>query len=60
MYKRQILDGLFTAAVEATEEAVLSALWTAATTTGREGRVAEALPHVVVLELLRSHGRLGG
>ncbi len=57
---RSSLDGLFTAAVEATEEAVLSALWTAETTSGREGRVAEALPHDVVLELLRSHGRLGG
>ena len=57
---RAILDGLFQAAVEATEEAVLSALWTAETTVGREGRVADALPHDAVLELLRGHGRLGG
>jgi D-aminopeptidase len=57
---RAILDGLFQAAVEATEEAVLSALWTAETTVGREGRVADALPHDEVLELLRGHGRLGG
>ncbi|MBN1528703.1 MAG: P1 family peptidase [Thermoleophilaceae bacterium] len=55
---RSSLDGLFQAAVEATEEAVLCALWTAETTTGRNGRVAEALPHERVLELLRSHGRL--
>ena len=53
------LDPLFEAAVDATEEAVLNALWHAETTTGREGRVAEALPHDDVLELLRTHGRLG-
>lgn len=53
------LDLLFAAAVDATEEAVLNALWTATDTTGREGRVVPALPHEAVLELLREHGRLG-
>ena len=38
---------------------MLSALWTAETMVGRAGRVAEALPHDAVLDLLRSHGRLG-
>jgi D-aminopeptidase len=57
---RSSLSGLFQAAVEATEEAVLSALWTAETTVGREGRTSDALPHDAVLELLRSHGALGG
>jgi D-aminopeptidase len=46
------LDSLFQAAVDATEEAVLNALWCAETTSGREGRTVEALPHEPVLELL--------
>jgi D-aminopeptidase len=46
------LDPLFAAAVEATEEAVLNALWTATDTTGRDGRVVRALPHEEVLDLL--------
>ena len=53
-----LLDGLFAATVEATEEAVLNALWAAVNTMGREGRVVHALPHEPVLELLERHGRL--
>jgi D-aminopeptidase len=52
------LDALFAAAVDATEEAVINALWHAETTTGREGRVVPRLPHDAVLDLLRAHGRL--
>lgn len=52
------MDPLFTATVDATEEAVLNCLWSAKTTSGREGRTIEALPHDEVLELLESHGRL--
>ncbi len=52
------LDHLFAAAVDATEEAVLNALWAATDTTGRDGRLVPALPHDPVLELLRRHGRL--
>jgi D-aminopeptidase len=52
------LNPLFTATVEATEEAVLNALWHAETTTGRDGRVVDRLPHEPVLELLERHGRL--
>ena len=54
------LNGLFTATVDATEEAVVNCLWAAETTTGREGRTVERLPHEPVLDLLRAHGRLGG
>ena len=54
------LDPLFSAAVEATEEAVLNALWRAERTEGREGIVAERLPHEELLELLSEHGRLAG
>jgi D-aminopeptidase len=54
------LDPLFLATVDATEEAVLNALWAAETTSGRDGRVFERLPHEPVLELLARQGRLGG
>jgi D-aminopeptidase len=53
------IDPLFEATVDATEEAVLNALWSAQTTVGREGRVAHALAHEPVLELLDAHFRLG-
>jgi D-aminopeptidase len=46
------------AALDATEEAVLNALWHAESTRGRDGRVIEALPHDEVLELLAAHRRL--
>jgi D-aminopeptidase len=52
------LDRLFGATVEATEAAVLNALWQAERTVGREGVVAERLPHEELLELLSAHGRL--
>jgi D-aminopeptidase len=52
------LDGIFGAAVDATEEAVLNALWAAPTVTGRGGRTVAGLPHANVLELLDAHGRL--
>jgi D-aminopeptidase len=55
----QHLDGFFAASVEATEEAVVNALWAAVDTTGREGRVVRALPHDETLELLAAHHRLG-
>ena len=46
------LDGLFGAAVDATEEAVLDSMFRATTTTGRHGRVAEALPIDEMLRLM--------
>ena len=48
------LDPLFQATVEATEEAVLNALWAAMDTTGREGRVVRALPRDDVVQLYRA------
>jgi D-aminopeptidase len=50
-------DPLFTAAIEATEEAVLNALVAATTTTGRDGNVLHALPIERVLEILKGFGR---
>ena len=53
------LNDVFEAVVDASEEAVLNALWAAPEVIGREGRVGHALPHDDVLELLARHGRLG-
>jgi D-aminopeptidase len=52
------LDALFACTVEATEEAVLNALWFARDVHGRDGRTVRALPHDAVLEQLAAHGRL--
>jgi D-aminopeptidase len=52
------LDGLFRAVVEATEEAVINALWAAQPTDGRDGHRREALPHEATLAILRRHGAL--
>jgi D-aminopeptidase len=52
------LDAHFAATVEATEEAVVNALWAAVDTVGRDGRFVPALPHDAVLELLEASGRL--
>jgi D-aminopeptidase len=40
----QDLDMLFTAAIEATEEAILNSVLTAVTTTGYRGRMSRAVP----------------
>jgi D-aminopeptidase len=53
------LNDIFEAVVDASEEAVLNALWAAPEVVGREGRVGHALPHAEVLDLLARHGRLG-
>lgn len=52
------IDALFQATVEATEEAILNALFKATTMTGRDGNTREALPLEPVREILRAHGRL--
>ncbi|MFT5432483.1 MAG: D-aminopeptidase, partial [Myxococcota bacterium] len=38
------INGLYAATIEATEEAIMNALFAAETTTGQQGRVAHALP----------------
>jgi len=50
---------LLNAVADATEEAVLNALWAAPEVVGRDGHVGPALPHDDVLELLDRHRRLG-
>lgn len=51
------VDRLFTAVVEATEEAVLNALCAAHTQSGRDNHRAEALPLDETLAILRRYGR---
>jgi D-aminopeptidase len=53
-----IFSALFTAAVEATEEAVVNSLFMATTTTGREGHTLHALPIDRTLATLERAGRL--
>ena len=52
------MAGIFRAVVEATEEAVLNALFAAETMTGRDGNVREGLPLAKVRVILESRGVL--
>jgi D-aminopeptidase len=54
----RLMDGMFPAATEAVEEAVLNALCAAKTTTGRQGNTAYALLLDQVTDLLKKYGRL--
>lgn len=47
------LDGVFAAAAESTEEAILNSLCAAETMTGHEGRTAHAMPLDAVVEAMR-------
>ncbi|MCL5677455.1 MAG: P1 family peptidase, partial [Firmicutes bacterium] len=49
---------LFWAAIEATEEAVLNAVFTAPTVVGRDGNTSPGLPLDLTMEILRRYGRL--
>lgn len=52
------MDPLFTATVEATEEAIINAMLAAETMTGADYWRFYALPHDQLREVLRKHGRL--
>lgn len=52
------LDPLFTATVQATEEAVTNAMVAAETMTGADSIRAYALPHARLVEILRKYNRL--
>jgi D-aminopeptidase len=56
----EFLDPFFGAVVEATEEAVIDALFRADTVVGRDGHVARGLPIERTLALLDAAGRLHG
>lgn len=52
------MGALFQATIEATEEAVVNALFAADTTEGRDGHIRYAMPVELVQDILRRHGRL--
>ncbi len=52
-----VIDRLFDAAIEATEEAIVNALVAAETLVGRDGITAHALPHDRLREVLAAAGR---
>jgi D-aminopeptidase len=58
MLPNDAMTPLFEAVAEATEEAIVNALCAATTTDGIEGRVAYALPHDRLREVMRQGGRL--
>ncbi|PQA89345.1 P1 family peptidase [Hyphococcus luteus] len=53
-----VLDPLFLATVEATEEAVINAMVAARDMTGDEGRYAKAIDHEALRAVLKQYGRL--
>ncbi|MFN2382982.1 MAG: P1 family peptidase [Gemmatimonadota bacterium] len=57
MLPNEAMNGLFAATVEATEEAILNALVTARTMTGRDDLTVHALPHDRLQAALRKYGR---
>ena len=54
----EAITPLYQATIEATEEAVLNALTTATTMTGRDGNRVHALPLDRLVEVMRKYGRL--
>ena len=55
--RNDLLDGLFDATVQATEEAIVNAMVAARDMQGTEGHVATALPHAELVRLLKRYGR---
>jgi L-aminopeptidase/D-esterase-like protein len=51
------MDALFSATVQATEEAILNAMLAAETMTGADGARVEALPRDRLLAALKKYGR---
>lgn len=53
----KVLNELFRATIEATEEAILNSIFTSETMKGRDDHVSPSLPVDAVLETMRKHGR---
>ena len=51
------LDGLYQAVVETSEEAIVNSMTTAVTTTGRKGRIIEAIPLDHLQAVMKKYGR---
>ena len=57
MLSNERISALFSATVQATEEAIVNALVAAETMTGANGRTIQALPHEALKGLLKKYGR---
>jgi len=55
-----VIDALFSATIEATEESIVNALVAAETMTGPDGVTAHRLPHERLRDVLRRYGRAPG
>ena len=55
--RNDLLDGLFAATVQATEEAIVNSMVAARDMQGTEGHFARALPHDELVRLLKRYGR---
>ena len=53
-----VVDPLFTATIEATEEAIADSMIANETMVGRDGNTSIALPHDRLLDIMRKYGRL--
>ena len=60
MLSDDVIDPVYEAAVQATEEAIINAMLAARTMTGANWYRVPALPHDGVRDVLRRHGRLNG
>src|SRR5271157_3534746 len=58
MLPNDAINGVFEAAVEATEEAIVNAMVGAETMTGIDGHKVSALPHDRLRDVLKKYGRL--
>jgi len=52
-----VLNPLFSATVQASEEAIVNALVAARDMTGDQGNYAKALPHDKLMEVMKRYGR---
>lgn len=58
MLSNDVINPLFAAAADATEEAIVNVLFAAETMTGADNITVPAIPQDKVLEILKRHGRL--
>jgi L-aminopeptidase/D-esterase-like protein len=58
MFSNNRMDPLFSATIQATEEAIINAMVAAETMVGRDGVRVVALPHEPLRQLLKRYGRL--
>jgi len=58
MYSNDLMGGLFTATIQATEEAIINALVAGRTMTGINGNTVHGLPNNEVVKILKKYNRL--